>query len=122
MRFTASALFLAAMFGVVAMCEAQPPQGGDKGRPGFTGRGQSGQVLPTFIQEALKLTEEQKKQVADLQKEIDEKIGKILTEDQQKQLKEMRERGPGGFTRPGGDKGKRPGGDKAPAPPAKDSE
>lgn len=128
MRYVASGFFLAAMFGVASMCEAQPPQG-DKGKfPGGPGgRGgmpQPGQILPGFLQEALKLTDEQKKQIAELQKDVDAKLDKLLTDDQKKQLKELRERGPGGpggFGRPGGDKGfpGRPGGDKAPAPPAK---
>ena len=60
MRYLAGVFFLAAMLGVVSMCEAQPPQGGDKGRPGgpgggFGGKGgmpQPGQILPGFLQEA----------------------------------------------------------------------
>ena len=42
----------------------------------------------------LKLTDDQKTQVAELQKEVDAKLAKILTADQQKQLKEMRNRRP----------------------------
>jgi Spy/CpxP family protein refolding chaperone len=69
--------------------------GGAGGLPGF-GRSQPGQVLSAPLQETLKLTAEQKKQVEDLQKEVETKLEKILTDEQKKQLKEIRERGPGG--------------------------
>ena len=53
------------------------------------------------------LTDDQKKQLDALQKDVDAKLAKILTEDQKKQLKGMREgfgpRGPGG--RGPGDRG-----------------
>ena len=77
-----------------------------------------GQILPPFVQEQLKLTDDQKKQLDALQKDLDAKLDKLLTDDQKKMLKEMRERGPGrpggdrGPGGPGGDKGPRPGGDK----------
>jgi hypothetical protein len=45
----------------------------------------------------LGLTAEQKKQLEELQKDVDTKLGKILTEAQKKQLQEMRPGfGPGG--------------------------
>jgi hypothetical protein len=108
----AAALFLA------WTAEGQPP-GGEKGKEGGKGgfpgkggfqkggpggfgggmRGAPGQIMPQFIQEQLKLTDEQKKQVEDLQKDVDGKMDKILTAEQKDQLKQMRERGPGG---PGG--------------------
>ena len=70
-------------------------------------------------QDQLKLSDDQKKQVADLQKETDEKIDKILTEEQRKQYKELRERGPGGgFGKGGFGKGKD--GGKGGNPPKKD--
>jgi len=79
------------------------------GGPGFGGPGggmfmrfaASGEVLPPPFQDALQLTERQRKQLAELQKEVTEKLDKVLTEEQRKQLKEIRERGPGGFG-PGG--------------------
>jgi hypothetical protein len=85
------------------------PGGG--GRGGFGGPPQPGQILPSFVQERLNLTAEQKKQLEELQKEVDGKLGQILTEAQQKQLKEMQQgggrggpggRGPGGGPRGGG--------------------
>lgn len=50
-----------------------------------------GQLMTGGVQDQLKLTDEQKKQVAEIQKEIDEKLAKVLNDSQQKQLKEMRE-------------------------------
>jgi hypothetical protein len=83
------------------------PPGGGFGGPGggFGGPGgppRIGQIMPPFIQDILELNESQKKQVADLQKEVDTKLEKILTDDQKKQLKDMRSMGPGGPGGPGG--------------------
>ncbi|SRR6266851_49374 len=78
---------------------------GGRGPGGFGGPPQPGQIMPSFLQDTLKLTAEQKKQLEELQKDVDAKLGKILTDDQKKQLKEMRE----GFG-PGGPGGRGPGG------------
>lgn len=97
---------------------------GGPGGPGGFGGPQPGQILPTFLQQALKLTDDQKKQLEALQTETDTKLNKILTEEQAKQLKEMRTRGPGGFPgRPGagGDQPRRPEGNPGTRPaPQKD--
>jgi hypothetical protein len=97
---------------------------GGRGRGGFGGPPQPGQVLPPFLQERLNLTADQKKQLEELEKEVDGKLGQILTGEQKKQLQEMRDgggrggpggpggRGPGGPP-PGGDGG-RPGDDRRP--------
>ena len=45
--------------------------------------------MPTFVQEKLHLTDDQKKQVADLQKDVDAKLDKILTAEQKQQMKSM---------------------------------
>ena len=61
------------------------------------------------MQEQLKLSDDQKKQLNELQKEDDGKLAKILTEEQNKQLSDMRQmftRGPGGC---GGGRGGRGG-------------
>lgn len=82
-------------------------------------RPQPGQVMPVFLQERLKLSDEQKKQLADLQKEVDAKVEKLLTAEQKAELKKFREQGPGGFPggRGPGGKDRRPGGqEKGPAP------
>jgi hypothetical protein len=86
------------------------PPGGPPSRlgSGAIGPPRPGQLLPPFLQDRLKLTAEQKKQLEELQKEIDSKLDKILTEEQRNQLKEMR----GGFGPrvPGSPPGRRPGG------------
>jgi hypothetical protein len=66
---------------------------------GFARVAQPGIVLSQQAQERLRLTDEQKKQLAGLQKEVDFRLSKILTEGQIKQLKGMRQGGGfgGGF-------------------------
>jgi outer membrane protein assembly factor BamB len=81
-----------------------PPGGaggfGGPGRPG--GTPQPGQLVPPAVQERLKLTAEQKKQLEELQKDVDGKLAKILTDEQKKQLKDLQAGfGRGGFG-PGG--------------------
>lgn len=78
----------------------EPPQGGRGGPGGFGRPPQPGQIIPSTVQETLKLTGEQKQQLDDLQKDVDSRLAKLLTDEQNKQLKEMRDmfaRGPGGF-------------------------
>jgi Spy/CpxP family protein refolding chaperone len=86
---------------------------GGFGQGGFGGRSQPGTIMSTFMQEQLKLTDEQKKQVAELQKEVDGKMDKILTDEQREQLKKIKEAGANG-----GGFGGRPGGGNP--PPKKD--
>lgn len=83
--------------------------GGGRGGPGgggFGGRPPIGEVLPRFIQEELQLSEAQKQQVADLQKELDAKLDKILNDEQKQRYREMKDNagrgGPGGFGGPEG--------------------
>ncbi len=87
------------------MNESFRPAGG----PGFGGPGgmfmrlpNPGEVLPGPLQDMLRLTGAQKKELEALQKEVDAKLDKLLTADQRKQVKEMRERGPSGPGGPGG--------------------
>jgi hypothetical protein len=99
---------------------------GGPGGPGGRGPGgppQLGVLMPDFVQETLKMTDEQKKKLAELQKETDAKIEKILTDEQKKQYKDMKDnpgrggpggRGPGGRGGPGGPGG--PGGSGGPPP------
>jgi hypothetical protein len=82
--------------------------GGPGGRDGF-GPPRPGQLLPSFVQDQLELTDKQKKELEALQKHVDERLGKILTAEQKKQLEEMRP-GPGGRGGPGGPGGDGPGG------------
>jgi Spy/CpxP family protein refolding chaperone len=75
---------------------------------GFGSAPQPGQLMAPTLQARLKLTADQKKVVAELQKEIDGKLDKLFTDDQKKQFKELRQNfgrgGPGGMVRmgPGG--------------------
>src|SRR5207244_4312802 len=72
-------------------------QGGSGGRgPGGFTPPRPGQILPQFIQDRLNLSADQKKQLEDLQKDVDSKLAKILTDDQKKQLEQMRPGGRGG--------------------------
>jgi spore coat protein H len=86
------------------------PQNQQAGRP------KPGDVMPGPLQDALGLSPEQKKQFAELQKETDVKVEKLLTKEQLKRFQEMRNATPGGpggpppggFGPPGG--GRPPGG------------
>ncbi len=60
--------------------------GGPPPAPAVTNR--PGQLVPSPLQDALKLTGEQKKQLAQFQTELDDKLDKLLTEGQKKQFKE----------------------------------
>jgi EF hand len=87
------------------------PPGGGPGGPMMAPM-RPGEILPGMFQQRLKLSDEQKSQVEDLQKDVDARLAKILTSEQNAQLKEMRSRGPGGFG-PGG-RGRPPGGGAPP--------
>jgi Spy/CpxP family protein refolding chaperone len=83
--------------------------GGGFGQPGgaggfgggFGGGGQPGIVLSTTAQTTLKLTDEQKKELEQIQKDVASRLEKMLTEEQRKQLKEMQERQPNRGGQPG---------------------
>ncbi|QEL18014.1 EF-hand domain-containing protein [Limnoglobus roseus] len=68
------------------------PSGG--GPPGGRPRPQPGQVLSSGLQDELQLTAVQKKELAQIQKTVDDALGKILTAEQKSQLEGM-QRGPG---------------------------
>jgi poly(3-hydroxybutyrate) depolymerase len=73
------------------------PGGAGFGGPGGFGT-PPGTVLSPRVQGNLKLTDEQKKELEDLQKEVDARLQKILTEAQNKQLKDLQSNtGRGGF-------------------------
>ena len=92
-RFLALA-FAAAAVGICALtATSQPPEGkggpgakGKKGPPGF----ELGRVLPRFVREELDLTDEQEKAVAELEKEVKEKLEKILTAEQRQKAANAR--------------------------------
>jgi Spy/CpxP family protein refolding chaperone len=87
------------------------PGGAGGGFGGFGGFGAPsipGNIFSTAIQNTLKLTDDQKKELEQIQKEVDEKLAKMLTEDQKKQLKDIQDRPAGGFGGFGGGGGGRP--------------
>ena len=78
-----------------------PAKGGFGGGPGGPGGPPPpNQVLVSFLQDALNLTADQKKEIETLQKQVDETLGKTLDDDQKKRLKESSS-GPAGFAPPG---------------------
>ncbi len=100
-----------------------PPGGAGSGGPGGPPPGgfgppAPGQILPPFLQDQLALSEKQRQQLVELQKDVDGKLAQILTREQLQQLREMANRGPrgpgGGPGGPGGERG--PGG-RPPRPP-----
>ena len=93
-----------------------PPNqdGGGPGGPGGAGQGRqrgpggpgSGgpRIIPPFVEQQLNLTDDQRKQIAELEKEVKEKLAKILTPEQMKMLAAARppRRGGGGQGGAGG--------------------
>ena len=100
------------------------PMAGGGGRRGGGGLGGGGgppggfHLIPRFAEDPLNLTDDQRKQIADLEAETKAKLEKILTADQMKTLEQARPpgRGPGG---PGGGfgPGGPPGGGGSPGNP-----
>jgi hypothetical protein len=64
---------------------------GKGGFPGGFGRPQPGILMPPPVQDQLKLTGEQKAQLEKLQKDVDARLEKLLTEEQRKMLQEMKQ-------------------------------
>jgi hypothetical protein len=78
--------------------------GGPGGPPFPAGPGappQLGQLMMPFLQDQLKMTAEQKKQLAGFQNELMARLDKLLTEEQKQQLKKPPAGGPGGRGGPG---------------------
>jgi hypothetical protein len=121
------ALAAAAVFTMSAV--SQPPEGGDgKDRPrGGDRRGPGGpgipgrfapKVIPPMVRDDLQLSEEQSKMVDELEKDVKERLSKILTGDQKKKLESFR---PHGFAFPGGPGGPRDGRGRD-GPPSRDGD
>jgi hypothetical protein len=64
------------------------PFGGPPGGPPFGGPPKLGQILPSFLQGAMNLDADQKKQLEAAEKELAEKLEKTLTDEQKKQFVE----------------------------------
>ena len=94
--------------------------GGGPGGPGGPGGGRGGpmgsppkpgEVLPQMLRAQLKLTPDQQVKLDELQRDVDARMAKILTDGQKAQLKQISTRGPGGARGgPGGFPGGFPGG------------
>ena len=84
-----------------------PPPGGPR-QEGVPPR--PGDVMPQPLQDALRLNDDQKRKFAELQKEVDAKVEKLLTDNQKALFKRIRESGPPGGPGPGKErpKGDRP--------------
>jgi YHYH protein len=93
--FRVSLLAIGAVVLLVLGLSAQPGGEKDKGKKGPPPF-ELGKVLPPFVRDELELTEEQQKQIADLENEVRMKLQKILTKDQQKRIQEMSGKGPKG--------------------------
>jgi len=98
--------------------------GGPGGPGGFGGPmggpPKPGEVLPSMIRSRLKLTADQQLQLDELQRDVDARMAKILTDSQKTMLKQMSTRGPGGPPPGGGRPGRGgPGGpgEEGPPPP-----
>ena len=81
------------------------PGGGGFGPPGGFNVPRVGDVMPRNAQDRLKLTRAQKRKMAELQKEVESKIQKILDDEQKAEWKKLRDAQPGfgpGGGRPGG--------------------
>src|SRR5262249_12850216 len=73
-----------------------PFPGGPFGKPVSPAQGV--QILPEPVLQQLKLSPEQQKEIEQLQKEVAAKLVKILTQEQNKQLKDLQKKpGPGDF-------------------------
>ncbi len=76
----------------------------DQQKKQFNEGGGPGQLLPVALQERMKLTDDQKKQLATLQTAVDTTVATLLNDEQKKQFKEMQNRKkgfPGGGPPPG---------------------
>ncbi len=80
-------------------------ENGSTSRPGGPGGHRGGfHLLPPFVMDKLNLTDDQKKALAELEKETKAKLDKILTDEQKKILDRAHPPfpgGPGGHGRPG---------------------
>lgn len=102
--------------------DGRPPQDGRRGAPP---RFELGRVLPPPLREQLELTEEQSRQLAELEKDVKAKLERILTPEQRKKLSRQGppqgstgDNGPGGPPTDAGERGRpkgpaaKPGGEK----------
>lgn len=102
LAFAVTGSALAALSSAADRPDGPPPppreDGGGPGGPGGPGDERPGRagppggvhVIPRFAEGKLNLTDDQRKQIADLEKEMKEKLAKILTPEQLKTLEQAR--------------------------------
>ena len=100
--------------------ESQPPEPGNRessrrgGRTAPPPSSQPGQLLPPSVRSRLRLTEEQEQQLTNLEREVKERLAKLLTPEQQKQFADLRLSQPPGPPPDGFPDGPPPGGPGGP--------
>lgn len=87
----------------------------DQGPPGGPPRWRLGSVIPPPVERQLNLTEDQQAQLRDLEKEVRDRVLKMLTDEQKKKLQGLQRRGAAGP--PPGDRGGPPDRDGSAEPP-----
>ncbi len=108
-RSLVAVLSFSVTFAALALtATSQPPPGGEK--KGGVGKGpggggaekggppryEIGQIFPPFVKDGLDLTEKQRNQIDELEKDLKAKLDKILTAEQKKKIGEIRPPMPGG--------------------------
>jgi hypothetical protein len=89
-------LFAVGLIIFLSLSLSAQPGGEDKGKGKKGPPFELGKVLPPFIRDELDLTDDQQKQIAELEKLVRAKLLKILTEEQQKRIQGMAGKGPKG--------------------------
>ncbi len=83
-----------AIFFLTALAQPDEKKGPKKGPPGEKKGWEPGKIIPPFVRDNLDLTEDQAKKIDDLEKDVRDKLLKILTKDQLDRVKEMGDKGP----------------------------
>ena len=79
---------------VLTQANQNKPRRPGAAAPAGGGAAGIGQVLPAQLQERLQLTDEQKKKIADLQKELETKILNVLTDEQRQKVENLKKSRP----------------------------
>ncbi len=106
--------FLAGVALIASPAVSQPPGGKDGKGKGASAAVKLGSALPPALVEELKLTDDQKAKLAEIEKNLKGELDKLLTDEQKKTVESYRPAGPGAK----GGKGNPPA-EKAPAPAEK---
>ncbi len=98
---------MASPYGVTQDQRGKEPRDKNDPRPkGKLGPPRPGTVLPPDFQDLLRFTPEQKKALAELQKEVDARLAKILTDAQKRVIQDLIDNGPKAFDAIGKEKDK----------------